>query len=93
MERIKIERKTENDNLFYFLNGEEIARSFPRPKDKILNPKKLPEYQVIFRLESETVYGLFAGRNVIDAIGGYLDFIIGQYYCNRGIYCQIVDIH
>lgn len=87
-------RRIENGNVFYYLDGKEIARSFTIPKNEILNPAQLPEYQVRFLPESETVYGKFAGRNPKDAaVMSYIDHMIYQHFGNKGIHSEIIDTY
>lgn len=88
MKTMTFNRKIENGNVFYCLDGEEIARSFIVPSNKILNPKRLPEYRVRFSPESDAIYGKFVK---LDSIISYIDSKIYQHFGNMGIYCKITD--
>ena len=88
MKELIFNRKRENNDIYYFLNGQEIARSFIVHSSEILNPKRLPEYKVRFSPECETVFGNFVG---LDSVINYIDHKICQHFGNMGIYCKIID--
>lgn len=84
MKTITVNIKVENGNVFYLLDGKEIARSFMAHESEILNPRKLPEYQVRFLPESKKIYGRFAGRHPNEAVLPYLNHMIYRHFGNMG---------
>lgn len=93
MKSMTFNRKIENNNIYYYLGGQEIARSFAVTQNEILNPARLPEWKVRFLPESETIYGKFAGRNPKEAVMAYLDHMIYRHFGNMGIHSEITDMY
>ncbi len=88
METITIHRKKESNNILYFLNGEEIARSINVNKTEILNPAQSPEYKAYFVTEN-TKCGNFVG---LDSVAAYLEHRIYQHFGTMCISCKIIDM-
>lgn len=93
METISIKRKIQNGNIYYYLDDQEIARSFLVPLNERINPARMPEYNVRFLPESKTIYGNFPGRGPKDAVQPYLDHKMYQYFIKLGIQGEIIDIY
>lgn len=93
MKTMTFKRKIQSGNIYYYLDEQEIARSFKVPSNEILNPARMPEYKVRFLPESETIYGNFAGRSPKDAVRPYLDHMIYQHFGKKGIHSEIIDIY
>lgn len=75
---------------FITLTGKKSQEVLQYLKNEILNPARLPEYQVRFLPESETIYGGFVG---LDSVKSYIDHMIYRHFGNKGIHSEIIDTY